>query len=202
MITTHPEPVPSSARVDVDAPRPRVAPAAPTTGFALRPAGESGRECEKLGLVEAVLYRERYASILEIGCGTGELAHLLAERCASYTGMDTDMSALAAARCRIVAGSPMRFVPLLPSSPFPRGEHELVVLSEVLHLLDPDGVRHFAERLAGHAPCREIVVVGARDDHAGEDDPVLDAFVDALGGAFRREELAVRRHYRLDALLR
>lgn len=163
---------------------------------------EPGRECEKLGLVEITLARERYDSILEIGCAEGRLARALVDRCASYTGMDTDADALELARRRVPAGATARFLPLtLPLVP-PPGEHELVILREVLQLLDTAAVEDIARRLAAHAPCVEIVVVGARDELAGERDPVLDTFVAAFGDGVVVEALAMRRRYRIDALRR
>jgi len=158
------------------------------------------RESEKTGLVEALLARERYGSVLEIGCGTGALASALDGRFECYVGMDVDDAARA--RCRTVSGRPMRFRPLVLPFRLPPGEHELVILSEVLQLLEPGEVHELAAGVAAHGACREIVVVGTRDEGAATRDVVLDAFVDALDDGFEHRELAVRRHYRIDALLR
>lgn len=169
---------------------------------ALRTPREPGCESERGGLVDALLSRERYGSILEIGCAEGELGHVLLERCGAYVGIDADDGALARARCSIIAGSPMRFLPLRLASVLPAGEHELVILSDVLSRFPPSLVRDVARRLAAHAPCREIVVVGDREEHTLGVDPALAAFAAELGPDFVGHEAALRRHYRIDVLLR
>ena len=173
----------------------------PSTGDP-RPPRDAGRESEKIGLVEAILASDHYRSILELGCGTGDLARLLVERCDSYTGVDADSVALAEARRRVCDEPSPRFVPLALPLDFPSGEHQLVVLSELLQLLEPFAVLEVARCLAAHTPCREIVVISASDEHADGRDAALEAFVVALSNTFEYQELAVRRHYRIDALLR
>ena len=114
----------------------------------LRSFREQHRESEKLGLTETLLGAERYRSILEIGCGAGELASRLVGRCTRYTGLDEEPASLAAAGRAVRAG---RFLPLAlrPDEPFrlPPGEHELIVLSEILHRLDAVRIERLAPAL-------------------------------------------------------
>ena len=179
---------------------------------------EQHRESEKLGLIEMLLGAERYRSILEIGCGTGELAGRLIDRCARYTGMDEEAARLASAARAVRAG---RFVPLRldADEPFalPPGEHDLVVLSDTLCRIDARRLERLATALGAHAPCREIVVVSPvrssdeegrwradRDDASPDDDGDVERRLTALASGVARLErhaLALRGHYRIDALL-
>ena len=167
---------------------------------------EQHRESEKLGLIEMMFGAERYRSILEIGCGTGEFAGRLLERCARYTGMDEEAARLASAARAVRAG---RFVPLelAAEAPFalPPGEHDLVVLSEVLHRLDAARLGRLAEALGAHLPCREIVIVSpVRPLEKGAEHRDAERRLTALAAGVARLEhhaLALRGHYRIDALL-
>ena len=179
---------------------------------------EQHRESEKLGLIEMLLGSERYRSILEIGCGTGELAGRLICRCARYTGMDDEAARLAAAARAVRAGCFLPFR-LAADEPFalPPGEHELIVLSDVLLHIDAARLERLAGALGAHAACREIVVVssllppgnedgryGARDgtEAGGEEDVERRLSALASGTArLERHALALRGHYRIDALL-
>ena len=191
----------TDASEPVDAPAAASAPASVAAVAALG-LPEPGRDCEKLGLVEITLVRERYDSILEIGCGRGGFAQALVARCASYTGMDSDADALELARRHVPDDATARFLPLTLPFALPPGAHELVVLREVLQLLDVATIEDIARQIAAHAPCVEIVVVGARDELAGERDPALEAFVAVFGDDVVVEALAMRRRYRIDALRR
>ena len=164
-------------------------------------AREPEIECEKRGIVAAVLAAEHYRSAVEIGCGAGELAARLAARCRRYTGMDDDPRALASARLRSREG---RFVPLREPFRLPDGEHDLVLVSAGLQRFGAVARRALAKALGAHTSCREIVVVsppGARSGPA-DDGGALAGFLGELGRAFEHRELARRRHYRIDALLR
>ena len=186
-----------------------VPPSAPApVSIGLRSFREQHRESEKLGLTETLLGAERYRSILEIGCGAGELASRLAGRCGRYTGLDDEPASLAAAGRAVRAG---HFLPLAlrPDEPFrlPAGEHELIVLSETLHRLDAARLGRLAAALDAHIACREIVVVSSLPPPGAGDESVVEASgepAETLGARIARLEthvLAVRGHYRIDALL-
>lgn len=193
-------------------PAPRQAPAAipapaPIT-LPLRSFREQYRESEKLGLTETLLGAERYRSILEIGCETGELASRLVGRCTRYTGLDEEPASLASARRAVRAGRFLPFV-LRPDEPFrlPSGEHELIVLSEILHRLDAARLARLIPALDAHLACREIVVVSPLHPSEAGGKPTGEALDGPVGelaariGRLRMQTLAVRGHYRIDALL-
>jgi len=148
----------------------------------------------------ASLARPRYRSILEIGCGNGELGRHLARRAVRYTGLDAARRALAAARVAVPEG---HFVARHLPAPLPDGEHDLVVLSEVLYFLDADGVRDVAEQIDTRWPTAEIVAVNylGASAHVLDGETAVGHFARALRGdyTYRGHRLAPR--YRIDAWL-
>lgn len=76
-------------------------------------------------------------SVLDIGCGTGALAHVLAERGLKVTGLDGSAGMLAVAK-RLNQGLPITFRQgnALTLEPAPENRHDLVVASFVLHGLE------------------------------------------------------------------
>ena len=79
----------------------------------------SAYEQSKFRATCAALPRRSYRSVLELGCGNGELARHIAPRCAAYTGVDAVQTALDAARRALPEGRFHRlFLPaLLPAIP-------------------------------------------------------------------------------------
>lgn len=174
----------------------------PLVPLATHPPRDAHRECEKLGVIEALLAKERYESVLEIGCGHGALARRLGARCGSYCGMEADLAMLAQARGS-VGGS--RFVPLTTPFRLPSGAHELVLLSEVLHLFDAIDSLALGKALEARAACREIIVVSPCEEGDRSDrdrrEAAFERFADTLAARFEAVELAARRRYRVDALM-
>ena len=101
-------------------------------------------EAMKYGATLDALPRESFDHALEIGCGNGELARRIAPRCAGYTGLDAVEVALEAARRAVPAG---RFVQGFLPCELPGGDYDLVVLSEILYFLDPDGIDALAAQI-------------------------------------------------------
>jgi trans-aconitate methyltransferase len=112
-------------------------------------------EAARMDALAAALPRPRYRSALELGCGNGELARRLAPRCAAYAGLDAVPAALAAAR-RAVPGA--RFVQGFLPCDLPQGDHDLVVLSEILYFLDAASLRWLAGRLDRDHPRADLAV--------------------------------------------
>ena len=101
-------------------------------------------EAMKYGATLDALPRAAFAHALEIGCGNGELGRRIAPRCAAYTGLDAVDVALEAARRAVPEG---RFVQAFLPCELPEGDYDLVVLSEILYFLDPDGIDALVEQI-------------------------------------------------------
>jgi ubiquinone/menaquinone biosynthesis C-methylase UbiE len=106
----------------------------------LRPADQLWHESMDLVVQLGDLRGRR---VLEVGCGTGRLAALLAERHAARVwGVDVSAEMLAVARERVPRGVGLKRAPA-EDLPFRDGTFERAVMSLVVHLLDRP--RAFAE---------------------------------------------------------
>ena len=113
-------------------------------------------EHAKFAATAAALSRPRYRSALELGCGNGELARRLAPRCDAYCGLDAVGAALDAARAAVPGATFVRgFLPCA----LPDGDHDLIMLSEVLYFLDAAGIDALAEQIDRRWPGAEILCV-------------------------------------------
>ena len=92
-------------------------------------------ERRKRALTTAVLAREHYCHVVEIGCATGVLTRALAERAGRVTAVDVSAAALAEAR-RDAPGHVQWVLGQVPSA-VPAASADLVVLSEVGYFLTP-----------------------------------------------------------------
>ncbi len=130
---------------------------------------DSFYEARKRALTLAVLARERYGTVLEIGCSTGVLTRALAERADEVVALDVSARALEVAREDgpahvrwVVGGAP---------DDVPPGPVDLVVLSEVGYFLTPTEwlrtLRVVRDRLADGG---EVVLVHWR--HPTDDIPL------------------------------
>lgn len=116
-------------------------------------------ERERFSAIVRALPRPRFHSALEIGCGNGELARRIAPCCDGYTGLDAIETALCAARAAVPEGNFVRgFLPCR----LPEGDHDLILLSEILYFLDPDGVTELALQIDGRWPRAHLVCVTYR----------------------------------------
>ncbi|MEM1416776.1 MAG: metalloregulator ArsR/SmtB family transcription factor [Myxococcota bacterium] len=81
----------------------------------------------------------RLGDVLDVGCGDGWSANLLAPRCASYVGLDRSAKVLAAARARLASQTHVRFVQGdMESLPFEAEAFDDVLLFHVLsYAADP-----------------------------------------------------------------
>ena len=88
-------------------------------------------EQRKRAVTMASLPRARYASALELGCSTGVLTELLAERCDAVHAVDIAAAPLAIAKDRVGGRSGVSFERLALPGEWPAGMFDLIVLSEV-----------------------------------------------------------------------
>lgn len=141
------------------------------------------------------LPRGRYRSVLELGCGNGELARHLAPRCAAYTGVDAVETALAAARRAVPRG---RFHRLFLPAPLPAGDHDLILLSEILYFLDAEGLAALAGQLDARWPGADVLCVTwlGPSGNPLEGGAALRHFTAASGRGFR--QVARTPEYRID----
>ena len=92
-------------------------------------------EARKRALTVAVLGRERYGSVLDIGCSTGVLTAELASRADHVTAVDASAAALRRAGTRLRDHEHVELVHGSTGSDLPRTTYDLVVLSEVGYFL-------------------------------------------------------------------
>ncbi|MDT3346069.1 PIG-L family deacetylase [Microbacterium aquilitoris] len=88
-------------------------------------------EQRKRSIALASLPRARYASALELGCSTGVLTELLADRCDAVHAVDIADAPLEIARRRLGDREGVRLDRLALPGEWPAGTFDLVVLSEV-----------------------------------------------------------------------
>ena len=152
-------------------------------------------EHERFEAVLAALPKPRFASALEIGCGNGELARRLAPRCDAYAGLDAVETALEAARAAVPHA---RFTRAYLPCRLPDGCYDLILLSEILYFLDPDGITDLALQIDARWPAAHLVCVTYRGPSGNllEGEAALALFLASLSDR-RRVETA-----RLDAAFR
>lgn len=88
-------------------------------------------EQRKRAITLATLPRARYRSALELGCSTGALTALLADRCDDVLALDIAEAPLASARRRVGDRDDVRFARAVLPGEWPDGSFDLIVLSEV-----------------------------------------------------------------------
>ncbi|MBU2957626.1 SAM-dependent methyltransferase [Paracoccus sp. 1_MG-2023] len=132
---------------------------------------------------------------LEIGCGNGTLAALLAPRCGHLTLMECIPAAMASARMALAPQSNVTFIEGQAPAALPPLRPDLVLLSEVLYFLTPEEIGDLGEWLRRHASGRIIAV-----NWTGPTDEQLDgnAAIDLLAGILGQP--ATHRHdgFRID----
>jgi SAM-dependent methyltransferase len=135
-------------------------------------------ELRKYQLTVASLPRERYRLAFEPGCATGVLTALLAERCDHLIATDRHPHAVAVAQRRTGGASNVEVQEGRLPDDWPRGDFDLVVLSEVLYYLEAEGVNETLTRAArASVPGAHLVTVQYRplvEDHALLGDEVDD----------------------------
>ncbi|MDJ0386959.1 SAM-dependent methyltransferase [Roseomonas sp. E05] len=162
-------------------------------------------EAEKYAATLAALPRPRYGSALEIGCSIGVLTRMLAPRCDRLVALDGSARAIAAAR-RHCAGLPQvelqqREVP----RQWPRGRHDLILLSEVVYYWDEaDLTRVAALALRSLRAGGEVLLVHwtGTTDYPLSGDAAVEGFIGATTPALHVAAQTRAEHYRMDLLRR
>lgn len=123
-------------------------------------------EARKRQVLLAALPRQRYRSVLELGCATGVLTARLAERSDQVLGVDIAEAPLQLARRHVPTA---RFERRTVPDEWPAGAFDLVVLSEVGYYLSEADLDRVIDRILGSlSPDGAIVACHWRhpDDHA------------------------------------
>ncbi|MFS4091290.1 class I SAM-dependent methyltransferase [Streptomyces sp. AF1A] len=109
----------------------------------------------------------RFATALDVGCGTGDLARLLAARAAQVDAIDADPGVLVRARELTSPTAPVAYTLAEAPKGLPPGPYDVVTCVAVLHHLP------FADTLTrlreGLAPGGTLVVVGCARAASGAD---------------------------------
>lgn len=123
---------------------------------------------------EAAKYRATLAAIgpgpfreaIEIGCGNGELASLLAPRCRRLTAMDCIPAAARSARRRLAAFAQVQVLEGSAPQDLPPMRPDLILLSEVLYFLTPDEIAALGHWLNRNAdgPVVAVTWTGPTDE--------------------------------------
>lgn len=93
-------------------------------------------EQRKLTLALAMLPRPRYAAAFEPGCSLGLVTDALARRCDRVLATDVSGAVLEAATGRLTRHSNVSLRRWALGDPWPDGQFDLIVLSEVCYYLD------------------------------------------------------------------
>lgn len=104
-------------------------------------------EQRKRAVTIASLPRPRYASALELGCSTGVLTELLAERCDAVRAVDIAAAPLATAQGRVGGRRGVSFERLALPGEWPAGTFDLIVLSEVGYYWSAADLAEAVERI-------------------------------------------------------
>ncbi|MFF5982140.1 class I SAM-dependent methyltransferase [Streptomyces olindensis] len=100
----------------------------------------------------------RVGSALDVGCGSGDLARLLAGRAGRVHGIDADPAITARARALTPATAPVTYTVADAPAGLPDRSHDVITCVAVLHHLPFTGaLEAFRDRLA---PGGTLVVVG------------------------------------------
>ncbi|MBA96675.1 MAG: class I SAM-dependent methyltransferase [Sulfitobacter sp.] len=104
--------------------------------------------------IYSALSKETYRSAVELGCGNGALAGRLRQRCDNYVDINGAAKALLAARQSVSGrGKIRREFPC----PLPDGDHDLIILSDILYFLDADEIRELAKQISQSWSGAEII---------------------------------------------
>jgi Nodulation protein S (NodS) len=130
-------------------------------------------EERKYAITLAMLPRPRYRHAFEPGCSIGTLTERLAARCDAITATDVAATALNHADRRLRAAGRRKQVNLMRHSldePWPKGDFDIVVLSEVGYYLHAETLRAVLDR--EHNRLTGATVVAAHWRHLVEDYPI------------------------------
>jgi LmbE family N-acetylglucosaminyl deacetylase len=116
-------------------------------------------EERKRALLLAMLPRPRFDRVLEVGCSTGALTEVLADRADHVLGVDRSPAALTAARRRLADRPGVELADMDLPTIWPEGVFDLVVVSEVGYFLSPAAADELAARTAASLAPDGVVVL-------------------------------------------
>ncbi|MBC9177718.1 class I SAM-dependent DNA methyltransferase [Pseudoroseomonas ludipueritiae] len=160
-------------------------------------------EAAKYEATLAALPRPHYGSVLEIGCSIGVLTRMLAPRCGRLLALDGSARALASARRHCAGLTQVDFAQREIPRQWPRGQHDLILFSEVLYYLDEEDLaRTAALTLRALRPAGEVLLVHwtGTTDYPLSGDAAVEGFMAATGQALAVMEQSRRERYRMDLL--
>ncbi|MCE4226630.1 methyltransferase domain-containing protein [Methylobacterium sp. C25] len=165
----------------------------------------SGYEHEKYAATLASLPRDRYASVLEVGCSIGVLTRQLANRCEKLTALDVVPSVLESARRMCASLDHIRFQLATVPSEWPDDRFDLILLSEVVYYLDRADLALLVARVEGSLlPGGDVVLVHylGETDYPLTGDEAADGFIETASAFATLEDQSRKDGYRIDVLRR
>ena len=132
------------------------------------PDGLIDRACEVAGLAPG-------ASVLEIGCGTGQLTRSLLARGLRVTAIEPGERLIARARDQLAGAGEVQFVGArLEDASLPRARYRAVFSASAIHWVDPDvGWRKISDPLVDGGTVALISYFGLEDPRTDEDQQAL-----------------------------
>jgi 2-polyprenyl-3-methyl-5-hydroxy-6-metoxy-1,4-benzoquinol methylase len=120
----------------------------------------SDYEIAKRDATIAALEGRRFASAIEVGCSIGALTRQLADHCDQLLAVDFIEKALSKARAACADKSNVTFKNARIPADWPKGQFDLIVLSEVLYFLsDGDNLSLVRQCASSLVPDGEILMV-------------------------------------------
>lgn len=144
----------------------------------------SDYEAQKYAVTLQAIGPGPFRHALEIGCGNGALANLLADRCDHLTAMDCVPAAVASARRNLAHHPHVSVVQGVAPNDLPPVRPDLVLVSEVLYFLTRDEITALAHWLRAEVAGPVIAVnwTGPTDEPLTGPQAV-DHLADMLGPA-------------------
>ena len=125
------------------------------------------RACEVAGL-------DPGASVLEIGCGTGQLTRSLLARGLRVTAVEPGEQLIARARDQLADGDVEFVNARLEEASVPRGRYRVVFSASAIHWVDPDvSWRKIADALVDGGTVALVSYFGLEDPRSAEDQQAL-----------------------------
>ncbi len=115
-------------------------------------------EKRKRAVTVSALPRERFSSVLEVGCSTGVLTEELAARADRVLGIDIVDAAIARARDRFTAQPQVRIEKIEAPREWPGGRFELIVLSEVGYYLSLSDLELLLDKAIGSLTASGVIL--------------------------------------------